>query len=257
MPDHPSSLFNLSGKTALVTGASRGLGWEIALALTEHGADVHINGRNRETLEHKISEHTDDQAIGKQKLIPAVFDVCDDHAVGGWFQQLTQPLDILVNNMGIRHRRTIEACPPQDFVAVLDANLVAPYRLARLAAATMASGSSIINITSIAGPRARPGDAAYTAAKGGLSALTRALAVELAPRNIRVNGIAPGYFATEANSMMIDDPAVQRFVDEHIPMKRWGNPNEIAGAAVFLSSPGASYVHGHILTVDAGLSVSF
>lgn len=248
-----TSLFDLSGKTALVTGASRGLGWEIAKALADQGAKVHVNGRNRDTLIHKISAHTG----GQSNMKAAVFDVCDQVAVNDWFNHRDDHLDILVNNMGIRHRRTIEDCPPEAFASVLDANLVAPYRCARLAAAQMNAGSSILNITSIAGPRARSGDAAYTASKGGLSALTRALAMELAPHGIRVNGIAPGFFATEANAKMVDDPNIQKFVDERIPMKRWGEPHEIAGAAIFLTSTAASYIHGHILTVDAGLSISF
>ena len=249
--------FDLTGMSALVTGARLGLGWEITKALAQSGALVFANGRNEGALEEKIS--TISPADGH--IAAAAFDVTDASAVKNWMASTGKDLNILVNNVGLRHRQSIKNCPPEDFATMLDVNLTAPYRLARAAAKVMGNnpdaGNNIINITSIAGPRARSGDAAYTAAKGGLEALTRALAMELAPNGIRANAIAPGFFATEANQEMIDDPEIQRFVDTRIPVKRWGKPSEISGAAVFLASPAASYVNGHVLTVDAGLSVSF
>jgi gluconate 5-dehydrogenase len=118
-------------------------------------------------------------------------------------------------------------------------------------------GGSIVNVTSIAGPFARAGDIAYTAAKGGLEALTRALAVELGRDGVRCNGVAPGYFATETNQAMVKSAAVNEFLQSRVPLRRWGQPPEIAGAAVFLASPAASYVNGQILTVDGGMTASF
>ena len=135
----------------------------------------------------------------------------------------------------------------------------AAYGLSRLIGPDMAQrgGGAIVNVTSIAGPFARANDIAYTAAKGGLESLTRALAVELGPKGVRCNGIAPGYFATEANQAMVDSPAVNEFLKGRVPLQRWGAPPEIAGAAVFLASPAASYINGQILTVDGGMTASF
>lgn len=251
-------MFSLDGRTALVTGASRGLGRAIAEALAQAGADVIVNGRDAGRLAPVV------EAIGKAggSARACAFDIADAAARKTALAEIAEAghnIDILVNNVGRRHRGPISEIDHAAFIELLDSDLAAPYALTRaLAPAMMARGAGrIINICSIAGPRARPNDAAYTAAKGGLAALTRAMAMEFAPHGVLVNGIAPGFFATETNAAMTRDPKVQRFVREHIPLGRWGAPHEIAGAAVFLASDAASYVNGHILTVDAGLSVSF
>ena len=148
---------------------------------------------------------------------------------------------------------------PKSFSEVLDANLTSIYAISRRFAIRLEdqqTKGSLINITSIAGPRARPGDPAYTAAKGGLEALTRSLAVELAPI-VRCNAIAPGYFATDANAPYIDNEEVKQFIENRIPLKRWGQPEEVAGAAVFLASDASSYITGHTLVIDAGLTILF
>jgi len=247
--------FSLAGKTALVTGAARGLGWEIAQAMARAGAHVLINGRDGERLAALAAELG---AAGLQASA-AGFDVADQTARDAWFGEFHGPIDILVNNVGARHRKPIADCPPEDFTAMLDVNLTAAYSLARrLAPAMTAAGEgAIVNITSIAGPLARANDIAYTAAKGGLEALTRVLAVELGPRGVRCNAVAPGYFATEANRSIVGDPETTAFLNLRVPLRRWGEPAEIAGAAVFLASPAASYVNGQVLTVDGGLSASF
>ena len=169
------------------------------------------------------------------------------------------PIDILVNNAAIRLRKPLNEISPKAFSEVLEANLTSIYAISRSFASRLEdqqTNGSLINITSIAGPRARPGDPAYTAAKGGLEALTRSLAVELAPK-VRCNAIAPGYFATDANAPYVNNEEVKQFVEDRIPLKRWGQPEEIAGAAVFLASNASSYITGHTLVIDAGLTILF
>lgn len=168
-------------------------------------------------------------------------------------------LDILVNNVGLRDRRPLFDFALEDVRALLEADLVAPFHLSREAARPMmAQGRGrILNLTSLAGPLARPGDAAYTAAKGGLAALTRALAAELGPHGITANAVAPGYFATETNEAMAADPEVAEHLRRRTALGRWGRPEEIAGAAVFLASDAASYVTGQVLAVDGGYSAHF
>ncbi|HEV7544526.1 MAG TPA: SDR family oxidoreductase [Reyranella sp.] len=245
--------FRLDGRTAFITGSGRGLGWEIAKGLAEAGAKVLLHGRSHERLAPRLEQ----LAAAGHAAEALCFDMADRAAMQVEMSR-AGPIDILVHNVGERDRRPFAEIEPDAFAHLIDVDLTAAHALVRLVVPGMIERGwgRLILVTSIVANLAVPGASSYIAAKGGLSALARALAAELGAAGITSNALSPGFFATETNAPMIATPAGER-LRERCPAKRWAEPWEIAGAAVFLASPAAAYVNGHTLTVDGGVSATY
>ena len=250
-----NQLFDLSGRVALVTGASRGLGFGMAQGLARAGAHVVLNGRDAATLQERCAEI---QAEGGSAEI-AAFDVRERAAGDAAIDAIEQrhgKLDILINNAAFGVPRDFLDTSDEDWRTALDVALDSCFRLSRRAASGMVARGwgRIVMISSVNAQISRGTNTSYIAAKAGLEGLTRGMAVELAARGVTVNAIAPGYMATDINTVFRSDPARTQWIAQRTPMKRWGRPDEIAGAAVFLSSEASAFCTGHVLVVDGGMT---
>jgi gluconate 5-dehydrogenase len=249
--------FDLTGRIALVTGAYRGLGFSIATGLARAGATVVLNGRKPA----EVNEAAD--RLRKQGLAAgaSVFDVTDRVAVRAAvvaIQTEHGAIDILFNNAGIQRRGSLVDFSQADWDAIIATNLTAPFIVSQAVLPGMIAKKrgKIVHIASLMSELARPSVVPYTAAKGGVRQLTRGMAVELAPHNIQVNAIAPGYFSTEMNRALLDNAEFTAWVNKRTPAGRWGDPAEIAGLAVFLASSASDYVTGQMMIIDGGMSVA-
>jgi gluconate 5-dehydrogenase len=250
---HPG--FDVSGRTALVTGSSRGIGRALAQGLVEAGCTVVLNGHDEERLEATRAE----MAARTGGAVHAVaFDVTDPDAVESGVAAIEEQvgtLDILVNNVGTQHRATLVDFPDQDWYRLIDTNLTSAFLVGRAVARRMAprGAGKIVNIVSLQSEVARPGIAPYAATKGALKMLTKGMCADLAPAGIQVNAIGPGYIATELTSDLMADPDFDAWVRGRTPAGRWGEPADLVGPLLFLCSPAADFVTGQILYVDGGV----
>lgn len=248
------ALFDLSGRTALVTGSSRGLGRAMAEGFAGAGAHVLINGTNALRVESAVADLT---AAG-HSAEGTVFDVTSEAAVVQAFADFDARglhVDILVNNAGIQFRKPMVDLDLADWQRVIDTNLTSAFVMGREAARRMIprGRGKIVNIGSLTSELARATVAPYTVAKGGIKMLTRAMAAEWAQFGIQANAIGPGYMLTDMNQALIDNPEFDAWVKGRTPAKRWGRPDELAGTAIYLASAASDYVNGQIIYVDGGM----
>ena len=251
------TLFDLTGRRALITGASKGIGYAIAEALAGAGASVVLNARNLDRLE-------DAKAALAAKAFTvdiAPFDAADPEAVEAGIAAIEQtlgPIDILVNNAGMQHRAPLETFPLDAWKRLCATNIDSAFLVGQAVARRMIprGRGKIINICSVQSELARPGIAPCTATKGALKMLTKGMATDWARHGLQVNAIGPGYFKTELNAALVADADFSAWLEKRTPAGRWGEVKELAGAAIFLASDASSFVNGHVLYVDGGITSS-
>lgn len=246
-----AELFSLRGKRALVTGSGQGIGLALARGLASAGAEIVLNDRDAARLEAAVATLRGEGIAASGRL----FDVTRIAEIESALGDLAGEIDILINNAGIHRRAPLETMPVETWQAVIDTNLTSAFLVTRTVVPGMLRRGTgkIINICSLNSEISRPTIANYSAAKGGLKMLTRAMAVEWGGRGVQTNGIAPGYLKTDLTGTLTIDPEFDRYICARTPAGRWGAPADLIGAAVFLSARGSDFVNGQILTVDGGL----
>jgi gluconate 5-dehydrogenase len=245
-------LFDLTGKRALITGSSQGIGLALAKGLAEAGAEVVLNGRDVGKLQAAA------EVLGVAYLPCDVTDHAATKAAVDGFEAEVGAIDILVNNAGMQHRAPLEDFPPDAFERLLRTNISSVFNAGQAVARHMIKrgAGKIINICSVQTALARPGIAPYTATKGAVGNLTKGMATDWAKYGLQCNAIAPGYFDTPLNAALVADPVFSGWLEKRTPAGRWGKVEELVGACVFLASPASSFVNGHILYVDGGITAS-
>lgn len=251
------SLFDLTGKTALVTGSSRGIGNSIAEGLLESGASVVIHGRDEQTVAEAASVFSD--RFGEDRVFTATFDVTVPDAVETGIARVLEMvghLDILVNNAGLQHRVPLLDLELENWHRVMDTNVTSAFLVGRTVARSMIERGSgkIINVGSVQVDLARPTIGAYTASKGAVRNLTRAMSAEWAKHGLQINAIAPGYIHTSMTQALVDDEAFNSWIIGRTPAGRWGSPEDLKGPAIWLASAGSNYVNGQTIFIDGGMT---
>ena len=252
-----AELFDLTGRIALITGSSQGIGYTLAKGLAAAGATVVLNARNAEKLEAAADRLRAEGAT----VHTASFDVTDQGEVTAGIEKIETsigPIDILVNNAGIQRRMPLEDFPAETWDELMRTNLDSVFFVGQAVARRMIPRESgkIINICSVQSELGRPSIAPYTASKGAVKMLTKGMAIDWGKHNIQVNGLGPGYFKTELTEALVKDEAFTAWLVGRTPSGRWGNVEELIGAAVFLASPASSFVNGHVLYVDGGVTAT-
>jgi gluconate 5-dehydrogenase len=252
-------VFDIRGRTALVTGSSRGLGRALADGLLQAGCSVALHGRDTDALERAAAELAATAERTGASVHHAAFDVTDAAAVEAGVAALQAelgPLDILVNNAGVQHRAPLLDFPDDAWRRVIDTNLTSAFLVGRAVARGMVERGrgKIVNVCSLMAELGRAGVAPYAASKGGLKMLTRGMCADWGPSGIQVNAIGPGYFATELTAALVEDPEFDAWLRRRTPAGRWGTPGDLIGALLFLASPASDFVNGQVLYVDGGIS---
>jgi len=250
-------LFSLDGQSALITGSSQGIGYALARGLAEAGARIILNGRDEVKLATAAKTLRSEGAT----IDTLLFDATDHDAVRtavDRYEAETGPIGILVNNAGMQHRTELENFPADAFENLLQTNVASVFHVGQAVARHMIGRGKgkMINIASVQTALARPGIAPYTATKGAVGNLTKGMATDWAKHGLQCNAIAPGYFDTPLNAALVADAEFSAWLEKRTPAGRWGNVEELVGACVFLSSPASSFVNGHTLYVDGGITAS-
>ncbi|MEC5344224.1 gluconate 5-dehydrogenase [Brenneria populi] len=250
-------LFSLENKKVLITGSAQGIGFLLAQGLAEQGAEIVINDITDERAQHAAGQLRD----GGFTAYACAFDVTNGPAVNSAIAEIEKnigEIDVLINNAGIQRRHPFTEFPENEWDAVIDVNQKSVFLVSQAVSRFMVKRlrGKIINICSMQSELGRDTITPYAASKGAVKMLTRGMCVELARYNIQVNGIAPGYFKTEMTKALVEDEAFTQWLCKRTPAARWGNPEELIGAAVYLSSRASDFVNGHLLFVDGGMLVA-